>query len=362
MKKHADIVIIGAGIMGSSLAYFLSKRGKDVVVLEKNEICSGTSSSTAAWLWPSDKRPECYGRLAKEGYDIYLGLEEELGTSFEMTICGSVDPAKTEEEMEAFRNQCEYDRMLGYRARMLDAKEIVEEEPFISKDLKGGLLVETDGHINPFLLVNAYIQAAKKNGVEVNTFTEVESFKVTGNHIDEIITNKGSITADLVVCAAGIYSRKIGAMLGLDAHVFPERGFTLVSEKLPPVMKHVVTGARQTVAGNVVFGFIADKVDKDCLDRRMYVRGLNWAAKDACELMPELANVNIIRSYTGIRCKPDDKLPILGPTEKIDNFWFHLMHSAFAGNPGASERVAKIICGEADVDIISDFRYTRFDD
>ena len=101
MKKHADIVIIGAGIMGSSLAYFLSKRGKDVVVLEKNEICSGTSSSTAAWLWPSDKRPECYGRLAKEGYDIYLGLEEELGTSFEMTIFGSVDPAKTEEEMEA---------------------------------------------------------------------------------------------------------------------------------------------------------------------------------------------------------------------------------------------------------------------
>lgn len=362
MNKKADVVIIGAGIMGSSLAYFLSKRGKKVIVLEKDEICSGTSSSTAAWLWPSDKRPECYGRLCKEAYDIYLGLEEELGASFEMTINGSIDFAKTEEELAALSDLCDYDNMLGYKAKMLDPDELAKEEPLLGKDYIGGLLVETDGHINPFLLVNAYIQAAKRNGAEVYTFTEVKTFNMTGNHIDEVVTDDFIVEADLVVCAAGIYSRKIGEMLGLDAHVFPERGFTLVSEKMPPVLNHVLVGARQTVSGNVVFGFIADKVEKDCLDRKMYVRGLNWAAEDACNLLPPLSDVNIIRSYTGIRCKPDDKLPILGPTEKIDNFWFHLMHSAFAGNPGASDRVARIICGEADLDIISDFRYSRFND
>lgn len=362
MKKQADIVIIGAGIMGSSLAYFLAKRGKEVVVVEKNEICSGTSSSTAAWLWPSDKRPECYGKLCKDAYDIYMGLEEELGESFEMRICGSLDPAKTDEDLENLKDQCDYDNMLGYKARMLSPEEVKKEEPLFEDGVKGALLVETDGHINPFLLVNAYIQAAKKLGAEVNTFTEVEGFNMTGDHIDEVVTNKGNIKANLVICAAGIYSRKIGDMLGLDAHVFPERGFTLVSEKLPKVLNHVVLGARQTVAGNVVFGFVADKVDKDCLDRNMYIRGLNWAAKEACSSLPGLQNVNIIRSYTGIRCKPDDKLPILGPTEKIDNFWFHLMHSAFAGNPGASDKVAQVICGEAGLEIIDDFRYTRFND
>ena len=66
MRKESEIVIIGAGIMGSSLAYHLAKRGKEVTVLEMNEICSGTSSTTAAWLWPSDKRPMYYGRLAKK--------------------------------------------------------------------------------------------------------------------------------------------------------------------------------------------------------------------------------------------------------------------------------------------------------
>ena len=284
MRKESEIVIIGAGIMGSSLAYHLAKRGKEVTVREMNEICSGTSSTTAAWLWPSDKRPMYYGRLAKEAYDMYMTLEEELGADFELRINGSLEIARNQEELEDLKKLSAGCVELGYNARILTPEETLEMEPSVRKDIVGANYVESDGHLNPFLLVNAYIQAAKKFGAEVNTYTKVEDFILEDNRIIEIVTNKGSIKPGLVVCAAGIYSRGLGQKLGLNAHVKPERGFTLVTEKLPHVLNHTVCGARQTVSGNIILGFIADKVDDDCLDRRMYIRGLNWAAKDAIKL------------------------------------------------------------------------------
>lgn len=137
------------------------------------------------------------------------------------------------------------------------------------------------------------------------------SFVMKDNHIEEIVTNKGTVKPGLVICAAGIYSRKIGEMVGMDAHVKPERGFCLVSEKMPKILNNVIVGARQTVSGNIIFGFIADKVPMDCVDRRMYIRCLQWAAKDAVRDFPALQNINIIRSYTGMRCKPEDKFPLL---------------------------------------------------
>lgn len=362
MRKESEIVIIGAGIMGSSLAYHLAKRGKEVTVLEMNEICSGTSSTTAAWLWPSDKRPMYYGRLAKDAYDMYLTLEEELGADFELRINGSIEIARNQEELEDLKKLSAGCVELGYNARILTPEEVREMEPAIREDIVGANYVESDGHLNPFLLVNAYIQAAKKFGAEVNTYTKVEDFILEDNRITEIVTNKGNIKPGLVICAAGIYSRGLGKKLGLDAHVKPERGFTLVTEKLPHVLNHTVCGARQTVSGNIILGFIADKVDDDCLDRRMYIRGLNWAAKDALNDFPSFKDINIIRSYTGIRCKPEDKVPILGPTEKIENFWFHLAHSAFSVNPACSSRIAEVICGERSMDTLEEFKYTRFKD
>lgn len=361
MRRESDIVIIGAGIMGSSLAYFLSKKGKQVTVLEQGEIFIGTSSSTAAWLWPSDKKPEHYARLAKDSYDIYMGLEEELGAGFELTINGSLDLARNEEELETLQNLCEFNKKMGYDARMLTPEEVYAEEPSVRRDLLGGLLVASDGHLNPFLLINGYIQAAKKLGAEVNTYTKVEDFVMEGDTIADIVTDKGNIKPGLVICAAGIYSRKLAEKFGLDAHVYPERGFCLVSEKLPPILKHTICGARQTVSGNIVFGFNADKVDKDCIDRRMYIRGINWAAREAVRDFPALKDVNIIRSYTGIRCKPDDKFPILGPTGKVKNLWFHLAHSAYAVSPGASSKIAEVIAGERELSTLSEYLYSRFD-
>lgn len=361
MRKKTDVVIIGAGIMGVSLSYHLSKLGKDVVVIEKGEICSGTSSTTAAWLWPSDETPEAYGRLAKESFDMYLTLANELGIDFELNMNGSLDIAHTEKDLAEFRELMEYDRMLGYKCRMLDSEELYREEPNLAPGLLGGYMVESDGSLNPFLLIKGYVTKAMENGVEYNTYTTVTGFEREGSQISAVVTDKGTIEADIVVCAAGIYSKKIAAMLGLNAHLYSTRGFVLITEKLPPLFNHMVNGARQSKSGEIVLGFNSFEADPDNVDRNVYLYGMKKAAEDALMDFPILNDVNIIRSYSGTRVHPEDDIPILGPSGEIDNFWFHIMHNAYASSPAASKNMAEMICGVRNPETMAAFAYTRFE-
>lgn len=358
MKREAEIVVIGSGIMGSSIAYNLAKAGKEVVVLEQNEICSGTSSATAAWLWPSDKTPEHYGRLAWHSMEIYKNLEEELGADFEYTITGSLELIWTEKQIESAKKLIELEEKLGHEVKILTQDETIKMEPVINPNVLGAIYCEEDGNLNPFLLVNAYVQAAKRHGAEINTNTKVQDLIVKGNSIKEIVTNKGSIKPGLVICAAGMYSKELAKKIGVDIPIHPERGFCLVSERLPKMLNTTVCGARQTASGNIVFGFVKDTVDS--IDRKMYSRGMQMAANDIMRDMPSLGDINIIRSYTGIRVIPDDKFPILGPSEIIDNFWLSVTHSAVVFNCALSEIIVQLVNGERDTDSIPYYAYKRF--
>lgn len=358
MKHEAEIVIIGAGIMGSSVAYNLARTGKKILVLEKDEICSGTSGSTAAWLWLQDKRPDHYMDLARTSMENYKTLGGELGSSFEYTIAGGIELLRNEEELGIGRMIAEEQQRAGLNVRIISPEETLDKDPVVNPNILGAIYSEYDGHVNPFLLVNSYVQAAKRYGAEFSTFTRVEDFVMRGNRIKEIITNKGRITPGLVICAAGIYSKEIGSALGIKIPIHPERGFCLVSERMPKVLNHVHCGARQTVSGNIVFGFNQDPID--CIDRRMYIRGLGWAARDALNDYPGLGEINIIRSYTGIRCKPDDKFPILGPVEKIENFWLAISHSAFLLNCALGPMMAELVNGDRDLKSIPYYTYARF--
>lgn len=358
MKREAEIVVIGGGIMGASVAYNLAKKGKEVVVLEQNEICSGTSSATAGWLWVQDRRPDHYARLSWSSLQNYKTLEQELGADFEYRIVGGLDPLRTEEKLASAMKLAEEQQKIGIDVRVLSRDEVLEKEPVINPRILGALYSEFDGHINPFLLVNAYVQAAKRFGAEINTFTSAEDFVIENNAIKEIVTNKGKIKPNLVICAAGIYSKEIGRKVGVDIPVKPERGFCLVSERLPKALSTVIIGARQTVSGNIIFGFIQDPVEG--IDRKMYIRGLNWAAQDIMRDFPGFGDINIIRSYTGIRCKPLDKYPIVGPTRKLKNFWTAITHSAFGLNAALSPMVAELVTGERDIKSIPEYAYDRF--
>lgn len=313
MPKKAEVLIIGAGVLGASLAYYLAREGKQVIVVEKGEACSGTSSATAALVLPSPKTPKFYNELAWAGYERFKGLEAELRKGFELQITGSTMLCRTPENAEGMKKTIEVNRENGRTARWLTVDEIIEREPILNPNaFCGGVYCAEGGNLNPFLLVNAYLEAAKKLGTEVTTFTKVTGFETKGERVTAVHTNRGDYQAETVICAAGNGTIPIGKLLGFDAHIKNTRGLILVTEKLPPILHSTYAEMRQSADGNILMGANFREMYAGDTDRRTYYDELQEVCEDIATLAPALTGVKIIRTYSGIRVLPEDGIPIVG--------------------------------------------------
>ena len=361
MVKEYDIIIIGGGILGCSLAYYLSKNGKKVIVLEQNEICSGTSSATAALVLPSPKTPKHYTQISWEGYERMKGLTDELGKDIELQITSSTMLCRTEDARAGMMKTVEINQELGRDVRWLTPEEIVSIEPVLNPaEFVGGVRCEDSGNVNPFLLVNAYAQAAKGLGADIETFAPVTGFEIKGRDVTLVHTGKGDYRGNQIICAAGNGSISIGKMISADPHIKNTRGLIMVSEKLPPLLHSTYAQMRQAKSGNLIMGANFRNMETGDTDRRVHYDEMMEVAADIAALAPSLKTLKIIRMYSGIRILPEDGLPIAGKTAEYDNFWFYLMHSAFSASPEFSYRLALILCGKMDMEALREYDYARF--
>lgn len=365
MKQHSEFVIIGGGVLGASLAYQLSLHGREVLLLEQNEICSGTSSGTVAWIGPFDRQPLFMEELAIRSFLRLFLLEHELDRPFEFTVTGSLKPLYTEKDIAAAQKAAEMGAAAGYDVvRILAPEEAWEKEPA----MRGNGMIAAryepySAHINPFLLVDSYIQTAKRLGAEVCTFTKVLDLEISNRRITALMTDRGRVTAEHVICCAGLWSYEIGEKLGIPAPVRPNRGCCLVTEKLPPILHTFASSAHQTAHGNIIFGLNSEDLPAGTHDTTVPAEALQTAVRQALREFPPLSGVNIIRSYAGLRCKPVDGLPIIGgDEEKLQNFGYFLMHSAYSYTAGVSPLAAACFMGQVDADdpLLAQLHYRRF--
>ncbi|MGM0410915.1 MAG: NAD(P)/FAD-dependent oxidoreductase, partial [Bacillota bacterium] len=243
MKNKAEVVVIGGGVVGCSIAFNLAKEGvKDVVVLEKEYLTSGASGRCGAGIrqqWGTEMN--C--RLAKGSMDIFESINEELGVDIDIELKqgGYLLLAYSEEEIEQFRKNIKLQNSLDIPSREISLKEAKEIVPYINLEgVTGATYCPTDGHANPFYTTHAYAEAAKNLGVEINTYTEALDIKVENGEIEGVETSKGFIKTDKVVNAAGGYAKEIAKMAGIDIPVRPERHEILVTEKVNPLQKPMV--------------------------------------------------------------------------------------------------------------------------
>lgn len=165
-------------------------------------------------------------------------LEHELDRPFEFTVTGSLKPLYTEKDIAAAQKAAEMGAAAGYDVvRILAPEDAWEKEPA----MRGNGMIAAryepySAHINPFLLVDSYIQTAKRLGAEVCTFTKVLDLEISDRRITALMTDRGRVTAEHVICCAGLWSYEIGEKLGIPAPVRPNRGCCLVTEKLPPIL------------------------------------------------------------------------------------------------------------------------------
>jgi len=368
MPKEAEIVIVGGGVIGSSIAYFLSKAGKDVVLLDKGDLAGEASAANGAFVWTSTRRPGIDLDLALTSIEIHKQFQEELDLDTEYRRPGGLIIVENDDQipaMETFRKQRED---VGFVLTMLDSKEARELEPFLSERIVGALFNPLDGGTNPFNLVVGLQRKVKQMGGKVFHHTEVQGIQLKKNKVKGVITDKGFIRTGLVVNACGAWASLIGDMVGIKIPIFPQEMEFIVTEQVPPIISHIIMGAgyvteeyskeemmndrekfrcalciHQTASGNILLGATWRFVG---YDKRTSYEETIAIAKEIVRIFPPLKDAHVIRTFANFFPFTSDDLPILGYVEGIEGFIMaagHCGHGICLG-PITGKLISELIC------------------
>ncbi|MFF7468023.1 FAD-dependent oxidoreductase [Streptomyces sp. NPDC008092] len=234
MNLRAQVVIIGGGVMGTSIACHLARAGvRDVVLVERDELAAGSTSKAAGGV-RAQFSDELNIQLGARSLEAFARFGEEIGYDIGLHRVGYLFLLSTPEEVASFEAGVRLQNHLGVPSRMLTPKEAARLSPLIATD---GLLAAAyspdDGHCTPESVVHGYAAAARAHGARVLRHTEVTGIERDGAYLTAVHTTLGRIATETVICAAGAWSRAVGAMAGVDLPVQPLRRQIAVTEPVP---------------------------------------------------------------------------------------------------------------------------------
>ena len=374
----ADVVVIGAGAVGSACAYFAARHGLRVHVVERGQIVSGTSSACEGNMLNSDKDAGPELELAKYSHALYGTDLAEHNALWEYERKGGIAVAATEAGAAGLAELTTRQRASGVEAIDLPADRLRDFEPHISPDLCSGAYYPEDAQVQPMLLAAHLLRLARGLGAVVQTGAEVIGFLRDGDRVTGVRTRIGEVSADAVINAAGTWSGSIAKLAGVKLPILPRRGFVLVTEPLPLTIRHKVydadyvanvlssdgglqtsTVVEGTGSGTVLIGSSRERVG---FDRTVSLPVMAEIAAKAVALFPMLASVKVMRSYLGFRPYSADHQPVIGPDPRAPGLWHASGHEG-AGiglSAGTGKLLAQSILGQpTDLDL-TPFRPERF--
>jgi glycine/D-amino acid oxidase-like deaminating enzyme len=341
-RKLADVVVIGAGVVGALQAFQLAQRGHRVTVVERREPCRGTTSATFSWTSAHGKTPLFYHLFNFASIELHRSLSEELGVDVWWRPCFSLRPVLDAAAYDGAYAEAQRKWQQGFRVSWINADEARRLVPMLSPETLGASLCEGEGIVNPFRLVFAALDAARRHGAVVRWHEEVIGFDQTANRITAVRTNRATIACDAVVNAAGPQAPEIARLAGVPIPFWHVKGEILLTEKCPARLNGVVGSVQQTFSGNFLIGATEEP---NTIDTRTTLPNLQHIARQACRLLPALRKLNVIRSYAGIRPMPADGVSVLGPTARCDGFFWAATHSGVTLAPIMAEVIAEFLEG-----------------
>ncbi len=370
-----DVVIVGAGIVGAACAYFCGRAGLSVTVVERGSVAAGTTGAGEGNILVSDKELGPELALALLSARLWQELADEHGPAFEYESKGGLVVASDDRELAALRALAAGQRANGVQAQ--DAEPSVVE-PHIAPGLAGGVYYPQDAQVQPMLAAAQLLRIARQRfGVRVLTGTTL--LGVTGaERITGVRTSVGPLPADAVVNAAGTWGGEIAQLAGAPVPILPRRGFVLVTEPVPVIIRHKVYAAdyvadvaadtaglrtspviEGTKSGTVLIGASRERVG---FDRTPSLPVLRALAAAAVRLFPALADVAVLRAYAGFRPYCPDHLPVIGPDPRRPGLLHACGHEG-AGiglAPATGALIAGFLTGAQPLTDVSPFRPERF--
>ncbi len=363
------IVIIGAGITGSSIAYNLAKRGlKNITVIEKQYLTAGATGRCGAGVrqqWQT--KANCI--MAKHSIDFFEHAKETLGYDgdIEFKQEGYLILACTKEEDEQFAKNVVLQNSVGIPSVKLTPEEALKIVPHLNRhSFISATYCPTDGHLNPFKMTDAYYQAAKRLGADFHFFETVTTIDKKNDGF-VVTTDKGVYDADIVINAAGGYSHEIGEMVGLDIPVYSEKHEILVTEPIAPMQGPMVMSfskniyCQQVPHGSFLMGRTTPNQPKNH-DISSSHEFLDHMAKTVCEFLPKVGELRVIRQWAGSYNNSPDKQPIVCEAPTLKNFYLACGFSGhgFMFAPMTGEVMAQLILNETPTFDVSLLHLDRF--
>jgi len=367
VPSRADVVIVGGGIQGLALAYELTRRRvRDVVVLERGYLNAGASGRNGGGVRTQWSTPTMI-RLARRSLAICDRFAVDLGVNVWFRRGGYLFLAPGREQVERIERNAALHRREGLNTRIIGPAEALEVVPELDASrILAASYNPDDGVVFPWPFLWGYARGAEAGGARVHTFTRVTGFDLSGPRVTAVRTDRGRIACDLVVVAAGAWSKEVAALAGVALPNRPIRHEILVTEPLKPWLDPLVSVLgnglyfSQSQRGEIVGG-MGDPREPEGVALGSTLRFLARFARGAIDVVPRLAGVKVVRQWAGCYDVTPDNNPILGPAGPEN---FHQL-SGFVGHgfmmaPAVAELYADWLAGRGKDEIFERFTADRF--
>ncbi|MFQ6015702.1 MAG: glycine oxidase ThiO [Anaerolineae bacterium] len=315
-----DVVVVGGGAIGCSIAYHLSKAGAQVLIIEKEEIGSQASRAAAGMLVPLAEAtgPSPFLDLGLASLrrfpSIAQELKEESGIDIEFVPSGVLVLALSDEDEKELKSSFEWQKNAGLAVEWLSADDVRQLEPALSPQIGGGVHSRQEGHVSGLRLTQAFAQAAVNRGATLSLGTKATGLITRGARVSGVRLLDEEISAGHVVLATGAWTGMWREWLGPDLPIFPVRGQILAVHQLPVPLRRCIYGGHQgylvpKADGTVIVGATQEQVG---FDSRVTTEGIGYLLNMAPQLVPALADATFCRAWACLRPGSGDDLPLLG--------------------------------------------------
>jgi glycine cleavage system aminomethyltransferase T/glycine/D-amino acid oxidase-like deaminating enzyme len=370
VRDRARAVVVGGGVGGCAVLYWLARLGwDDVVLVERADLTSGSTFHSAG-LVGQLRSSLSLTKMMMSSVDLYRSLEAEVGLETGWHEVGSLRLASSTERMEEISRQAGWARTFGLPLELISAKDAQGRfPPLTTEGVLGAAFIPTDGYVDPSQLTLALAEGARRRGAEVNTSTRVTGIRVRRGRVESVETDKGAIETEIVVNAGGMYAREIGALAGVNVPIVPMAHEYLITKPsgLPldmPTMRDpsLLVYFRPESGGLVMGGY-----ERHCApwglegipaDFNSRLLEEDWPRfeellENAIVRVPTLAEMEVIRLINGPEAFTPDGEFILGPSE-VRGLWVAAGFCAhgLAGAGGMGRLVAEwIVEGTPSLDV-----------
>jgi glycine/D-amino acid oxidase-like deaminating enzyme len=361
MAMAQRVVVAGGGIVGAAIAYYLTRAGARVTLLEREQPGGKTSNNSFAWVNAFSRTTRAYYDFARRSVEIYRQLPDELGIEMELHWYGGIHWVDRPDAAEALRARVKELQSWGHAVEMISRDELIAREPYLRPTIEAACYSAFDGATHPPSVIRAFLQRAQSLGAEVRTDTSLVGIDIGDGRVTGARTPAEVLAADVVVNAAGSDAAAIGAMAGIRLPMFPKPGTLVLTVPLPPLVRSVIYSPnihlRQQADGRMLVGesWTMDVEDTDL----SLARGQRLLER-AASFLPELAEAHVETMKLGVRPMPKDERPIVGPVPGLSGFYVAVTHSGVTLAPLIGQLVAQEVTTGQPSPLLAEYRIERF--